>query len=444
MQRLPGLFQRGGVWWLRVMVPMDLRLSLDGRTKVVRSLNTRDRRQASRLALLQRAALLSAFEHGQLDSVRHHWRCDPRPPAVPAASRAAAAQVTSHEADLPEGFVRPASSTTVHVHRTLRDVYDKWAAMSEGGIDAKRSCARALSLYERWAGPTCPPIQEITRAQGHEFKAWLLDKSRAGEYASKTVHGYLVNVCGLLRFAHQELEWTPRHCWRGIAIEYQTETPRARWSARHFDAMAGLPLFRSMDAPKGWQSGGLAAYWMPLMSLYSGATVSELAQIKLADVVDERGDGLWLRITDTGEGQGLKTTQRRRTIPVHSELIRLGLGSYIEDLRKSGADSLWPKLRLHPTKPGIHFSNWWGRFRRAEDSTEILPDFHSMRHTARSTMADSGLDAAVLDVITGHGKKGSEGVRTYTHFSRATLRAVVEAIRYPALAALQRIYSDLT
>jgi len=59
-------------------------------------------------------------------------------------------------------------------------------------------------------------------------------------------------------------------------------------------------------------------------------------------------------------------------------------------------------------------------------------------------MADSGLDAAVLDVITGHGKKGSEGVRTYTHFSRATLRAVVEAIRYPALAALQRIYSDLT
>ena len=341
-------------------------------------------------------------------------------------------------------MVRCATPAGTHAHRTLRDAYDKWAAVSEGGVDVKRSCARALSLYERWAGPTCPTIQEITRAHGHEFKAWLLEKSRAGEYASKTVHGYLVSVCGLLRFAHQELEWTQRHCWRGIAIEYQTETPRARWSARHFDAMAGLPLFRSMDAPKGWQSGGLAAYWMPLMSLYSGATVSELAQIKLADVVDERGDGLWLRITDTGEGQGLNPTQRRRTIPVHSELIRLGLGSYIEDLRKSGADSLWPKLRLHPTKPGIHFSNWWGRFRRAEDGTEILPDFHSMRHTAQSTMADSGFDAAVLDVITGHGKKGSEGVRTYTHFSRATLRAVVEAIRYPALAALQRIYSDQT
>jgi hypothetical protein len=59
-----------------------------------------------------------------------------------------------------------------------------------------------------------------------------------------------------------------------------------------------------------------------------------------------------------------------------------------------------------------------------------------MRHTARSTMADSGLDAAVLDVITGHGKQGSEGVRTYTHFSRMTLRAAVESIGYPALHAL--------
>ena len=151
----------------------------------------------------------------------------------------------------------------------------------------------------RWPCTRGGPVRRVRRsrrslrAHGHEFKAWLLEKSRAGEYASKTVHGYLVSVCGLLRFAHQELEWTQRHCWRGIAIEYQTETPRARWSARHFDAMAGLPLFRSMDAPKGWQSGGLAAYWMPLMSLYSGATVSELAQIKLANVVDEnRGRAL--------------------------------------------------------------------------------------------------------------------------------------------------------
>jgi hypothetical protein len=84
-------------------------------------------------------------------------------------------------------------------------------------------------------------------------------------------------------------------------------------------------------------------------------------------------------------------------------------------------DSVWPDLRLHPSKPDTYFSNWWGKFRCAEDGTEVLPDFHSMRYTARSTMADGRLDAAVLDIITGHGKQGSEGVRTYTHFSRPTL-----------------------
>jgi hypothetical protein len=89
MATLPGLFQRGGVWWLRVMVPIDLRPAVGGRDKVVRSLNTPDRRQASRLALTRRAALLSAFEQGSLDSVRESKASPPLLPASIAVPPAA-------------------------------------------------------------------------------------------------------------------------------------------------------------------------------------------------------------------------------------------------------------------------------------------------------------------------------------------------------------------
>src|SRR5687768_14904910 len=62
MARLPGLFQRGSVWWLRVMIPLDLRPSFGGCTKVVRSLGTSERRRAALLATVARSDLLRDFE----------------------------------------------------------------------------------------------------------------------------------------------------------------------------------------------------------------------------------------------------------------------------------------------------------------------------------------------------------------------------------------------
>lgn len=328
--------------------------------------------------------------------------------------------------------------------RTMRAVFEKWEAVSEGGRDTKRACARALALYEEWAGTSAPPVQRVTRAQGHEFKAWLMEKAKAGEYAGKTVHGYLTNIVSLLRFAKRELEWTTVHPWEGLSIEYRTEKPRGRWPRKALETMAALPLFQAFDVPRLRKAGAEAAYWIPLLGLYCGATVSELAQLTVADVRDEGTDGLWLRITDEGEGQGTKTDQRRRLIPVHSELMRLGFGEYVQAVQAARSTSLWPNLTVHPRKPGNHFSGWWGEFRKvkAEDGsvTELFPDFHSMRHTARSAMADAGYDAALLDAITGHAKRGSEGVRTYTHFGLEMKRKAVESIRYEALTKLSKVY----
>lgn len=50
MAKIPGLFQRGPVWWLRVLIPTDLAVVYQGRAQVVRSLKTSDWREARLLA----------------------------------------------------------------------------------------------------------------------------------------------------------------------------------------------------------------------------------------------------------------------------------------------------------------------------------------------------------------------------------------------------------
>ncbi|WP_411882084.1 DUF6538 domain-containing protein [Polaromonas sp. YR568] len=62
MAKLPGLFLRAGVYQLRVVVPLDLKVAYGNKSKLVQSLETSDRKEASLLATQERAKLLKEFQ----------------------------------------------------------------------------------------------------------------------------------------------------------------------------------------------------------------------------------------------------------------------------------------------------------------------------------------------------------------------------------------------
>jgi hypothetical protein len=64
-------------------------------------------------------------------------------------------------------------------------------------------------------------------------------------------------------------------------------------------------------------------YWLPLLSLFSGARLSEVADLALSDFVLTEGIHCY-RITDG------KTDDSRRLVPIHSLLLELGLWEYVE------------------------------------------------------------------------------------------------------------------
>jgi integrase len=285
------------------------------------------------------------------------------------------------------------------------------------------ACERALKLFEQHTGN--PPIQQITRAQGDSFRSWLQQQGSS----TKTAHDRLTWVKSLFKYAYRDLEAIDRHPWEGIDIEYRTEKPRRPWTAEQLKAFFALPLFTSYALPSHKRAGADAAYWIPLLGLYHGARVGELCQLRVDDVIQEAG-GASIRISEDAEGATVKTEAGLRTVPLHSELVRLGFLDYVETMKRAKVTSLWPKLPLRKGKPGGYFSEWFGTVRA--EVPEGVPDFHSLRHTVRTAMTEAGIAETVQDRITGHEIKGSMGSRVYAH-PTVVLRRAVESIRYASL-----------
>lgn len=303
---------------------------------------------------------------------------------------------------------------------TLRDVFLRWKAAKKRSEDSVNTCDRSLKIFEDTQGQ--PAIEAITRAMGDAFRAHLLGL----DWSSKTKHDRMTWVKSLLKYACRDLELIPRNPWEGLEIEHKTEKRRAPWTLEQMRAFFGMPLFQSYDLPATWRAGKDAAYWIPLLGLYTGARIGELCQLRVEDI-DSDQSGAFIRISEEADGAKVKTEAGLRSVPVHSELVRLGFLEYVEATRKTGAVSLWPAMRFREGKPGGYFSDWFGSFRKT--CPIEIPDFHSLRHTVRTAMTEARIAEAVQDRITGHEVRGSTGTRVYAH-PKAVLREAVEAIAH--------------
>lgn len=163
-------------------------------------------------------------------------------------------------------------------------------------------------------------------------------------------------------------------------------------------------------------------YWLPLMALYSGARINELAQLNTDDVVLEGGYPNFKVEADDpalyAEPRSLKNIASKRRIPIHEHLIRLGLADYVKERKcgnqrklfdgltyskknKWGADATQFFTRLDGTsggyfkRVGVHLHGQDGKV------------FHSFRHLFISklrneVLLNSSNSAYIIESITGH------------------------------------------
>ena len=151
-------------------------------------------------------------------------------------------------------------------------------------------------------------------------------------------------------------------------------------------------------------------FWIPLIGLYSGMRLEEIAQMHCADVYETTTKGLWVfdlndnGVDEAGFKKTLKNKNARRTVPLHSALIELGLLDYHERMVKSGVVRLFPELKKterigkYGKQPGKQFN----AIVKEVLGTGANKSFHSLRHTFADYFKQRGMQKDIFHQLYGH------------------------------------------
>jgi integrase len=180
-------------------------------------------------------------------------------------------------------------------------------------------------------------------------------------------------------------------------------------------------------------------FWLPIIALFTGARLGELAQL-LVDDVREEVNGCWvLHITKVGDlEKSVKTKGSQRVIPVHSELARVGLLEYHATLKARGEKRLFPQIiadgRGHISGTP---SRWYGRYLEGIGIKDgKATNFHSFRHTVADAFRRAEFLDAQFGFMLGHTSRETGITRGYGILTEGELKhrqRMVEAIQYPGL-----------
>ncbi|MDH5824207.1 site-specific integrase [Luteimonas sp. RD2P54] len=160
-------------------------------------------------------------------------------------------------------------------------------------------------------------------------------------------------------------------------------------------------------------------WWAPILGLYTGARINEIAQLKVADILEERG--VWclaIRKTvdeDLAQSNGEKSRQRLkgksavRKIPIPQPVLDAGLLDFLADMQEFGHPRLFPHLSAGVNRTtgesNARYSqgllNQFGAYLKDLGFPKGVA-FHAFRHTLATDLDNQGVPAEEVALITGH------------------------------------------
>jgi integrase len=228
--------------------------------------------------------------------------------------------------------------------------------------------------------------------------------------ATPTINKYLQTYISLFGFAK-------KHHYVATNFFDGTFIARRKGSKKSLRDPFSPDQLRRIVTEAAFQKEGLVRHdwqkWGVLIAAYSGARLNEIAQLQLSDV--RAIDGvLCFDVTDVGDDEEgvtnkqLKSEAARRVVPVHPELIALGLLDYVEALRAKGSLRLFPTFTLDVNNGrGRQLGRW------ANDTFLVSLGyktkrvvFHSFRHTLITRLVQAGVQEPIVKALVGHEQQG--------------------------------------
>lgn len=327
----------------------------------------------------------------------------------------------------------PTTSTTKG--HTADDAFQAWLKQKPGR-PAKTVApykAAADKLADHLNGKT---LEAMTREDGRDFLAALLKVAEAKGGTAKNTAGNILSRCKTLLNVALDLEWITKSPLDRRSIP-RVKSGRKPWTPADLVKLFDDPLFTAYAIPEASMAGKDAAYWLPLLGLYTGARISELAQLGIDDLRQTKEAGWVLAIHEEGKDQSVKNEYSVRTVPVHPELIRLGLADYWQAVKDAGAARLWPAVVFTELNgAGGKVSQWFGKLKESKGFGPELV-FHSFRHTLETELRALSIPKYHIAALAGHAAEDiSDG---YAHPTPAVLRPHLERLAFPGLS-LARVF----
>ena len=278
-----------------------------------------------------------------------------------------------------------------------------------------------LRLFKEVVGDL--PIQSITRKKVGDFKQTLRklppNIKKNPKYRKKsiseivrmevpkvmsdtTVSKYLTRVGALFNYARKNGLFEGENPATGMNPPKAKRPHEARAPFSKEDL---VKLFSSEDYIEDKHKEPYQ-YWMPILALFTGARLNELAQLELSDV-KQAEDGVWVfDINEEGE-KDLKAESSKRIIPVHPFLMeKLNFLGWVEHLKSKGETRLFPQFKKKKDGYGRTASRWFNegyRKRCGIESTDGRKrDFHSFRGTFINQLVRQKVNDRMRLQVAGH------------------------------------------
>lgn len=292
---------------------------------------------------------------------------------------------------LPRPIARP-----VLAQFTWDQLFEKWRNATIRRPKTSDEFQRILKAFETFTKGMQPA--EVGKRQVIDFRDHLL----AEQQTSKTVDKKISILRTIFRVAVHD-EFLPSDPTAGVLVAMPKTAKKARagFTPDELTTIFGAALFQ-----RGAITGrkfGPAEFWLPLIGLYTGARIEEIAQLRVKEIRRHAALGCFFHITDEGEDSAVKNESSRRRVPVHQRLLDAGLLAYAESLPDQSG-YLFPTLTPDKyQRRSSGFGKEFGKFLR--DELKILDRrkvFHSFRHLFKHRCRELGISEDVHDALTGH------------------------------------------
>jgi len=427
LSRYPYLLNRKGHYYFRIAVPKTLVPSM-GRRELICSLRTKDSSEATIISLKMAQAVNELFQKvraGLVISQQDLDRCIALErfksfpvPSIPFVAENAVAPDTYTEKSIEDG-------------ERISALFDQYLNECRGERDKTTQKKKAVfAIWLELHGDRS--ISQVGKAEARDFKALLmripanmhkyfpgktfrqinLDLiNEAQRLSTRSVNGGLAFMRAFFNWAINNGYFLAANPFDGIFLKEpkNQEVKRCSFTADQLKAIFTSPVYtgcKSAKARDRYIPGNLiicdALYWVPLVALYSGARLQEIAQLYVDDV---RCCGeFWIfDFNEEGEDKQLKTVSSRRKTPVHPKLIEAGFLEYVNTQKEKGERRVFSDLSMScdGTYSNI-FSKRFNYMLKRLDIKTTKTSFHSFRHTFIDSMRNTDVPREVREALVGH------------------------------------------